>query len=196
MIPQETDPKQQLRDLSNGMALTISAIFAVNRTVQIWSRIPGTTGPWFFGWLLPIGMCIQGYYYQVNVSTTREDVMPFGFVVGLTLIWLCIHGVKHSLFRQHGLNFHSYEPGSGVLYGMAPRWSLSKFNLASDLFVAAGLSLCLHLLGCPILGQWYAFICVWLPLGQLWIHARDSHRRRKWMDAQIEAQDWSEQLKG
>ena len=188
--------KQQLRDMANGSNLALMLMQGVNRSVQIWSRVPGTTGTWFFGLLFFQGMLIQAWYYQVNVVASKApDSIPISVSFGLSLIWFAYHGVKRNIYRANGMRFHSYDPGIGILYRAFPNWQPATIDIASDLSVAIALSLLMLVAGSPIQSGWYRGMCIWLVVIHLWNHARDFRRLRALEDAQLEAAYWSEQVR-
>ncbi len=192
----EQDKQSSLSDFSFGVDVVLSAVFAVNRTVQIWSRAPGSTGTWFFAIYFVAGSLLQSWYYQVNVeASATSDLISQPVVIGLSLFWFSVHGLVHSWFVLRGQTFHSFDPGVGVLNRLFPKWSESSASLGSDLIVSMLLSTVLFLLRSPILSGWYASLCMWLFVSHYWLVARDSRRRQMWIDSQFEAEHWSEQLK-
>lgn len=192
----DQDKQQPLRDFSMGMNIALSAIFAVNRTVQIWSRTPGTTGTWFFAIYFVAGSIIQSWYCQVNEeAAAHRDLIPYVAIAGLSLFWFSVHGIIHAWLVLRGKRFHSFEPGVGILNSMFPNWSSASASLGSDLIVAMCISISLLLLQSPILSGWYAALCIWLLVSHYWLVARDARRQQTWVDSQFEAENWSEQIR-
>ena len=191
----QQEKNESLGDFSSGVNLALTVIFSVNRNVQIWSRVPGTTGGWFYGWMYFAGLAVQAWYYMANAQyLQRWDLVHFEFMARLSGIWFAVHGVARAIQLARGIRLHSYEPGVGVLQWALPNWPLWLVGLLSDLGVAIALSGGLWLLDSPIQSGWYAAMCVWLLLGHIWIHTRDARRRQIWHDSQIEADDWSQQI--
>ena len=192
-MQQEQQPP--LRDLSIGMSICLSTMSALNRTVQIWSRKPGTTGSWFFAVYFIFGSLIQSWYCQVNEDAgLYRDWVPRVAILGLSLVWFAVHGIAHAWFCILGFQFHSYDPGEGILDSLFAKWSSPSATLASDLIVSMVMSIALLLLQSPILSGWYAAMCIWLLFVHFWLVARDAHRKQIWVDSQVEADTWSKQI--
>jgi len=189
MQPQKQD---QLCDMSTGFNIALMLLFSVNRTVQIWSRVPGTTGTWFLGLYFFFGGMLQTWYCGVNEQASmRTDSIPPCFVLGLSIIWFAVHGIVRGYQFLQGTRFHSYEPGQGVLAPFLPSWQSDSVGFASDAVTAVGLSLAFALFASPGLSGWYASMCFWLIVAQLWSHARDRRMQQARIDAQVEAEQWS-----
>lgn len=191
--PQQPNPDEELR---GGVALAIFLIFSVTRSVQLFSRVPGTTGPWFFGITFWIGLAIQLYYYQANVEASgRFDAIPEQLLIATQFGWLVVHWMVRAKNRFQGVRLHSYEPGLGVMNRLLPNWHLDWMGVTSDIAVAAVLGGTCMLLDCPILGSWYFAMIPWLLIGQAFIYGRDSLRVQRMEDAQIEADVWSQRFR-
>lgn len=189
------DNQKYLHDLNQGAGIAIIAISGVSRSVQLWSRIPGSCGTWYFGWVYLVGLFIQGLHYQLSVlATTRFDRVPLTSTACLAIFWLSVHSIAGSIYRNRGLRFHSYEPGAGILHCWFPAGRSSAIALGSDLVTAVGFSSVLWVLNSPIQSRWYAWMCVWLIVGHMWIQHRDHRRRMTWEDSQFESEHWSEQI--
>lgn len=192
----DQEQQKSLRDIGTGLNLVLGTLFSISRTVQIWSRMPGTTGTWFFGFYYFVGSLMQTWYCRVNEETLgRTDLVSQSSIMGLSLIWFSIHGVIRGGQFLRGTRFHSFDPGVGILSLLNPKWNANTVSLASDLLVATALSLFLWLLRSPILSGWYASLCVWLVLAHCWILARDTRRMQAWTNSEQEAAYWSEQLR-
>ena len=188
--------QQNLIDLSQGMSLALIGIFAVNRTVQVWSRYPGSTGSWFYGWVFFVGLLLQAWYCQINTNAVnRADFVSIEVIAFVSILWFAIHGVIRSFHLLRGLRLHSYEPGQGVFHWMFPTWNSGFQALASDVITAVLLSIWLWLIGSPVLSSWYTFVCFWLLIGHCWGAASQARRRQIWIDSQVESENWSHQIK-
>lgn len=191
------EPQSPVRDLGFGVDIALSAMLAVNRTVQIWSRCPGTTGTWYFALYFVGGSILQSWYCEMNrLASNSSDLIPQAFVAVASLLWFCVHGVLHTFQLARGRTFHSYDPGSPVLGRLFPAWSEESASLGSDLIVAMLLSIAFLILQSPILSGWYAAMTMWLVVTHTWITFRDARRRQIWIDSQFEAEYWSDHLKG
>lgn len=192
---QPDKPDGILKDYQAGMNLALILMFSINRSVQIWSRVPGSTGSWFYGWLYFVGLGLQAWYYEVNGQATGYyDAIGWLTFAWFSVMWFGIHGVVRSFHFARGLRFHSYEPGRGIFDWMFPNWKPGSASLASDLAVSMALSIVLAIVRSPILSGWYAAMCLWLILAQVWIKASHSRRHQEWIDAKSEAERWSDQI--
>lgn len=190
---QQPDPDEQLK---GGVSLVIFMIFSVTRSVQLFSRLPGTTGPWFFGITFWIGLAFQLYYYQANVEASgRFDAIPDMLIIYPQIAWLVVHWAMRQLTRLKGYRHHSYEPGLGVLHRILPNWQADWMGLASDIVVALSMGGICYLLDCPILGIWFLAMIPWLLLAFALIQGRDNIRMQRMDDARIEADDWSQRIR-
>lgn len=190
---QQSSPDEQLQ---GGVGLAIFAIFSVTRSVQLFSRLPGTTGPWFFGVFFWIGLFIQLWYYQANVQASgRFDAIPDMLIIYLQFAWLVVHWGWRKWTWLKGYRLHSYEPGLGVLHRVLPTWPAEWMGLASDIFVAAALGGICYLANCPILGSWYLAMIPWLLIAQAVIQGRDYMRMQRMDDARIESDEWTRRLR-
>ena len=173
----------------------IILIFGVTRTVQLFSRVPGTTGSWFFGMAFWIGFGIQLFYYQVNVQSSGQfDAIPDRLFVYAIIGWLILHAVCRSHNRSKGMRCHSFSPGLGIFYRWLPNTPEHRIGLISDMATAALLGALGYFFGCPILGSWYLSMTIWLLMAQGCLHARDRYRTQRMDDARIETDAWTRQL--
>ncbi len=182
--------------LSDGINLGLTLIFSVCRTVQIWSRVPGTTGNWFYGWMFAAGLALSAWYYEVNVEASQAmDFIAWKSMAVASVVWFGIHGVARALHQMRGLQFHSYEPGVGILARWISRLTPNHAGLISDLLVAVVLGISFKLLGSPIQSGWYFAMCVWLLIADRWIRFRDARQVQIYIDAQAQSEDWSRRVK-
>ncbi len=191
----ENQKQESLVDFSTGMTLALTVVFSVSRSVQIWSRVPGSTGSWFYGWMFVVGLGINVWYYQANVQACQaRDFIGLAYVAEASIAWFGVHGIVR-LFNNRGtVPSHSYEPGVGILFWLMPALSASTVAIVSDLCVALLLGCVLSLLGSPIQAGWYFAMCFWLSLGHLWIKSRDARNCRVWRDTQYEAEYMSQKI--
>ena len=181
--------------MQTGFTVMVSTIFAVIRTVQIFSRIPGTTGGAFFGIYLVIGWVIQLFYVQMNIEASgRMDAMPELLWFWGPFAWLVVHRCCYFRNRFRGRVVHSASEGIGILYRWLPAWSVGSVGLASDILVALVMGLIFHLTDNPILGSWYIAMIVWLIVAHAitlgWMHMQ----MERFDDAQIESEAWNTRL--
>jgi len=112
MQPPEQQESDFVRDFSKHVNWALVAMFAASTPAQIWSRVPGSTGGWFFGFFFVGGFVMQLLYIEIKSSVIgRYDAVSFAAVLGLSLIWFGLHGVRRTYLRSKGLHLHSYDTG-------------------------------------------------------------------------------------
>ncbi len=190
------EKQESLVSLKDGMIVGLTIIFSLSRTVQIWSRLPGTTGDWFYGWMFAVGIAISAWYYELNVQASQAiDFIEWRAMAILSGMWFGVHGVVRAIRQLQGVRFHSYEPGVGVLDRFLSRIAPQYAGVISDIATAFALGVVFRCMGCPIQSGWYFAMCFWIAIGNAWIVARDSRRKQMWVDSQVEATEWSHRIK-
>ena len=191
----EVDKQQQQQHLRNTLGLTLGLMFSVNRTVQIFSRRIGSTGNWYYGVFLLVGVGVQIYYCEVNaqLSETRDTISVLVMIMA-TIIWNAAHSMGRLIQRVNGQATHSYDSGIGILASWFPTWQPSIVSLVSDLAVATTVGACCYLLGSPILGGWYLSVAIWLIAAECFLSVRDRVRGQRMVDARAEAEYLSRQV--
>lgn len=185
-------PQEPFQD---GYAMLMCLLFAVTKTVQLFSRRPGTTGTWFFGFVFWIGFGIQLLYYQANVEATgRFDAVPEKAFLLIHIGWFLFHRVRRFFEPRRRGRVHSYDPGVGILRNAFPNWSLGAANFASDAIVSGLMFLACFYGGCPILAGWYFYMPIWLLLEGACSQFRLDYQRQRLDDAQVEADAWTKML--
>lgn len=190
-------PQETSKDLKAGMDLVMLLIFSVTRSVTLYSRMLGSTGPYYF-LIYWIGVLIQAYYCHVNViASGRMDAMPFSALLLINFAWLMIHIVKGRFNAQNGERLHSFDPGIGVLaaYSWTRSWRGWQVNVVSDIVTALNLGGFFFLTGSPVLGSWYVAMIVWILIEHLFLYARDTLQMQRMHNAKIETQHLSDRLK-
>ncbi|MCA9217974.1 MAG: hypothetical protein KDB27_33115 [Planctomycetales bacterium] len=181
--------------IADGITLALMIVFSLTRTVQLFSRLPGTVGPWFLSVFYIVGLSIQLYYCEMKAATTGVlDLVPTTLFLSVCILWHFVHGVFRRLAVAKGAVFHSYEPGLGVLCYLYHGWKLWQIGLISDLAVASTLSFVFYVLRCPHLSSWYLSMIPWLLVGQAYLFVRERFERQTVNDAQIESQIQSQKL--
>lgn len=185
----KNDPRQALRDSQVGFYLIYITLTAVGRSVQLWSRIPGTCGRSTLGFSFLASQALLLLFIEVHVSSLRTlDAVPVTTLIGVNLLWWALHNV----LRLRGGIRHSYDPGQGFLTAGVARVlpaNCHHFTVGaiSDQVTAVGLAYALHLMNCPHLSRWYWLASMCLAVTYLWNSLTEDRRLRNWQDAQIEA---------
>lgn len=197
MQPPEQQDSDFVRDFSKHLNLVLVAMFAASTPAQIWSRIPGSTGGWFFGFFYVGGFAMQLLYIEIKTAAIgRYDAMPFTATFGLSLFWFGLHGVRRTYLRSKGRHLHSYDPGQGILgpvYPHLPNW-LSA--LISDLTVAVAFGIFFHLADSPVQHDWFVWVVVpSLVISQSWVKSREAFMHQRHVDAAAGAKYYADTIK-
>ena len=175
--------KQQQQHLRNALSLAMGLIFSVNRTVEVFSRVAGSTGDWYFGIFLLIGVSVQLYFCEVNAQVSgTPDLIPVHVMIMATIVW-SVHSICRLIRRADGRQQHSYDMGVGILEAWLIAWPPRLVDVLSNAVVAAVIGGCCHLLKSPILGRWYFSVGIWLVATDGFLAVRDRLRGQRMVDA-------------
>lgn len=181
--------RQQQQHLRNAMGLAMGLIFSVNRTVEIFAKAAGSTGDWYFGVFLGIGVGVQLYFCEVNAQRSGiADLIPVQAMIMATIVWSAVHSVCRLMRRANGVQQHSYDTGIGILDRWLPGWPPQLIDTLSNVTVAFVMGCGCHLLKSPILGRWYLSIGIWLVAMDCFLAVRHKVRGQRMVDARAEAE--------
>ena len=186
--------KEEVKSARTGFGLLLLGCFTLGQSVQAFSRVPGTSGPFF---VIAQLFCIfvQVWYYQAFAeSLGQHDLVGITVPLLIQLIWFVVTVVAAFRWRLRGVEFELTQPGIGILHRWMPNQNLPKTNFVSDLLVAVLLTTALFLLQSPILGRWYLMVAVSLTFTHLWMDWRERTELRRIQYAQRRAQQWSSKL--
>lgn len=189
MQPPQPNQQNFIRDFSNSWDIALLAMFSVTTTVQLWSRLPGSTGRRFYGFYLLAGTVLQILYVQFNTQATgKPDWVSLYITIGISLCWFSIHCLRQNYQRFRGICKHSHDPGTGILTRIYPSLPANHCTFISDITAAIGIGLFLHAAASPHLANWFFYIVVpSLIVAQLWASARLRYQRQRFIDANEEA---------
>lgn len=188
--------REEIKSAKTGVAILLIIGFGMARTIQVFSRWPGTSGVVMM-LLWPAGLVVEGTYLLQHLeeygridATDCRDLIAAQFAVYAV-------GLVVRLFRHRDApTINQHDPGRGVLCWMLPFASHDVGGAISDLVVGATLIGIFHALGSPIQAGTYQVIlgltvfCHVCVLGQ-----RLSHRLRA-DAARRRARNWRGDVKG
>ena len=197
MQAEQPQDGQFVRNLGKHTNLVLTLMFAVSTPLQLWSRIPGTTGVWFYGFFLGGGIVIQCIYSVIKTQALmRYDAIPLGSVVALHLVAFGVHGVGRATAHWRGNYCHSYDPGLGIFQPLYPSLPAGAVRLMSDLSVLMAMVLIFDLADSPIQRDWHLWVVLpAIVLSPLWIKAREAHLHQKHIDAVQAANYYTDTIK-
>lgn len=197
MQAEQPQDGQFIRDLGKHTNLVLTLMFAISTPLQLWSRIPGTTGVWFYGFFFVGGIALQCIYLAIKTQVLmRYDAISFASVAALHLAWFGVHGVSRAVARWRGHYCHSYDPGIGISQPLYPSLPAGAGRLVSDLTVLMAAVLIFDLTDCPLQRDWHLWVV--LPavvMCQIWIKAREAHLHQKHIDAVQAAHYYTDTIK-
>ncbi len=186
--------KQEMESYRFGLGAVLIFVFTIGRSVQIFSRIPGTSGAIFvLAWL---GSFIaQAWYYQVNVDASgTPDLIAIEWMLLIQAVFFLV-GLVILICRQvRGEEVDPFVIGTSIFSRLLPNIKPANQDAASDMIVAAGLSLFFFALDSPIQGGWYRAMLFWMLIGHLWLAACERIQSRRLRNAQRRAAYWSRRL--
>ena len=186
--------KEEIKNARNGIGGFLIAGLAVCRTLQVFSRIPGSSGLWLsLAWMA--GTVIQGFYLYGHVQKYgRIDAIPFeAFLTLQYLWWLADVAVRIWLSRKQSKPARLYQ-GRGVFFRHWMRDDIA--GPASDVVVGLGLILFFRLFGCPTLANWYSVILGWTVFCQGFLFAHELWLRLRIRAARRRATRWQKDIRG
>ena len=187
--------KQEIQSVRDGLGMFLIATHTLAQSVQLFSRVPGTSGPLFVVAQL---FCIVGQFlfYEARVDAGGQaDVIGIGIWFYIQLIWFVYGFIATFIWRARGLEVDIIELGIPVLCRRFPKANYATVAFCSDMLVAGLLTAVFYLTGSPILGDWYCVTAFVLLINHKWMYWREQTEKRRFMDAQKRARQWSRRLK-
>lgn len=186
--------KEEIKSARNGIGGFLIAGLTVCRTLQVLSRVPGSSGLYLnLAWVA--GATIQGFYLYGHVQKYgRLDAISFeAFLILQYFWWLADVAVRVWFSRKRAASGRLYQ-GRGVFFGHWMRDDVA--GLASDLVVGLGLILFFRLFACPTLANWYSVILGWTVFCQGFMFARELWIRLRIRAARRRAAYWQKDVRG
>lgn len=185
---QESDacPDEAIQSIRNGIGGFLIAGLAIGRTLQVFSRVPGSVGRnLVLAWI--VAAFVQGYYMYGHLQLHgRIDALPFELLIAVQTGWWFVGLVLTAGHRFHQTQPHNSDLGCGVLSLYFPQLSPITAGIVSDVAVGLALAGLLRLCASPILSNWYLVMVGWilichfaLILYQWYLGKRVQHAKRR-----------------
>lgn len=186
--------KEEAKSARTGFGVLLLFCFTIGQSIQAFSRVPGTAGPFF---VIAHMFCIvaQGWYYKaVSTHLGQQDLIDVTVPLLINIIWFI--GIVVATFRArfHGMEFMPTQQGVGILYKLMPDFRLYRINACSDMLIGAAVTTGFFLFQSPILGRWYLFTTFAALFTHCWMQWCMRAEERRVNDARRRAQQWSSRL--
>ena len=183
--------KDEARSARTGLGLLLIAVFTIGQSIQVFSRVPGTSGPIFILAHL-ISVLLQVVYYTANVDAIgQSDSIGIVIPIAAQTIWLVYNIIALIQWRLRGIEAEINQLGVGTLYRWMNGRSAAEVGFASDMFFGTAITACCFLLSSPILGNWYLVATLGLLFAHLWMDFRQRREMQRFKNAKSRAEEWS-----
>ena len=186
---------EERKSLRNGIGGFLMAGFAMGRTLQIFSRTPGSVGA-----ILVVAWAgaafMQGYYLHGHVQTYgRIDAIPFELLIAVQVVWWLVGLVLtfgHVLYRTQP---RDSDLGRGILSFYLPQLSPADVGIVSDVAVGLSLAGVLRLCASPIQSNWYLAMVAWILICHVALFLHQWNLRRRIREAKQRAVGWRAEVR-
>ena len=185
--------KDEARSARAGFAILLTGLLTIGQSVQVFSRIPGTSGPLFILAHL-FGMLAQVAFYEVCVEANGRDLIGIAVPIGLQIVWLICGIVSAFRLRQRGFETELNQLGVGILYRQMANQSAAAIGFTSDMLVSVGFTTICFLCQSPILARWYLVVTLGLLFTHLWMDWRQRTEMNRLNNARSRARHWTNRL--
>lgn len=188
--------KEEIKSIRNGIGGFLLAGFTVGRTLQVFSRAPGSCGVLLhFAWI--VGIFIQGFYFIGHVETHgRVDASPYELLICIQVM-LWVIGLIITL--RSDVRSKKIDPrylGRGVLKANFPKANDVLIGVVSDILQGLLIIGFFNLVGSPVQAGWYKFILVWVLVCHACAYLRGWSYRRRVRSAMKRSASWREDVRG
>ncbi|APZ93411.1 hypothetical protein [Fuerstiella marisgermanici] len=186
--------KEEIKSFRNGIGGFLIAGLTVCRTLQVFSRIPGSSGLWLnLAWIA--GAAIQGFYLSGHVQKYgRVDVISFeAFLTFQYLWWLVDVAIRIWFSRKRSRPARLYQ-GRAIFFRHWMRDDIA--GVASDVVVGVGMITFFRVLACSTLANWYSVILGWTVFCQGFLLARELWIRLRIRATRRRAAYWQKDVRG
>ena len=191
---QDKFAKEEMQSARAGFGILLIILFTVLRTVHIFSRVPGTSGPILIVAHM-LGMVAQFWYYEANVEVSgQHDLIVITWLIALQCFWFTYGLFRTFYYRLRGMEFEVNDLGVGILYRRMNGSSAAAIGFASDMLIACSLATMLFLASSPIGGSWYMAMVVCLFFTHVWMQGMERMQLQRFRNAQSRAEDFTRQL--
>ena len=185
--------RDEIKSVRNGIGGFLIAGFTVSRTLQIFSRKPGSSGIMLLLAWIPAAFIQHFYFLGCVENYGRTDATPYELLILVQLaMWFC--GVLIFLSRNKAPKHRSL--GNGLLGKLFPHTAPNKVGIISDAAIGLLLIVLLHALQSPTQAGWYQAITCWTLFchGCIYLHGWSLRQRVK--AAKRRAKHWRKDVRG
>ena len=188
--------EEEIKSARNGFGGLLIAGFALARTLQVFSRTPGSCGVLLLAaWLAAVA--VQAVYFQGHIEKHGViDATPYHWMlVAQSLPWSvgCLMTVFRSRRRRP---IPDRELGRGILSSHLPKLSITAAGVVSDIAIGCVLIVALHLLGSPVQAGWYQVITGWAVFCHSCVFLRGWSYRQRVRAAAKRSKSWRNDVRG
>lgn len=188
--------EEEMRSLRNGIGGFLIAGLTVCRTVQVFSRTPGSAGSIFVAaWAA--GVLVQGFYFHGHMQLHgRVDLIPFELVIAVQSGWWLL-GLLVTFARLYrGNQASDSELGRGALTPYFPQLSSYAVGIVSDVTVGLILAGFFRLFASPVQSNWYLVMVGWLLICHFALFLHQWYLGRRILAAKNRAVGWRDEVRG
>jgi hypothetical protein len=168
--------KEERWSARNGVGGFLMLGYALSRTLQVFSRWPGTESP-FICALWAIGAMIQGGYLWAHREAYGQlDIVPFEFFLAVQFVaWILSVGRIFITPRDQLRNRSIWELGQAKGFKRVADPEVA--GVYSDCAIGGVFIAMFYLLGSPTLAGWYQVILGWSVVCYLFMEGHKHHTR-------------------
>jgi len=185
--------KDEVKSARNGIGGLLLIGHTLCRTVQVFSRVPGSCGGlMLFAWIPAVGA--QAYYFQGNLELHgRQDAIDFEWLILAQTVWWST-GLLMTMVGRHRVA--ESNRGRGVLGSFLPGWSPAAVGMISDAVVGGALTALLFGFDSPAAAGWYQMMLALLLFCHSFEYACRWLIQQRIRAAQRRAQSWRKNVRG
>lgn len=188
--------QEEIKSARNGIGGFLIVGFMLGRNIQVFSRLPGTSGLYLvLAWPLAAGLC--GFYLHGHAEQFgATDAIPFQWVIVIqSLIWAL--GLPVTLWRcTIGKRINEQEIGEGFLFRRSQRLTRWTAGVWSDIVAGAVLVGLLFAFDSPVQAKFYLVVLGWLACCHGCVLFRDLLWKARIRAAKRRANAWHEDVRG
>lgn len=154
--------QEELKSARNGIACLLLLAILLGRTVQIFTRKPGTSGAFLvlasLLSIFPFSFFYLGSYERSEIADAIDPtyyIYAFGFFAFMEIAFAVLNSFRDT---QPGLRVL----GTGILQSRFPGWHPDIAGLVGDVTVALMLAGIFHVNDSPIQANWFAAMAGWI----------------------------------
>lgn len=188
--------EEEMRSLRNGIGGFLIAGITVCRTVQVFSRTPGSAGSILVAaWAA--GVLVQGFYFHGHMQLHgRVDLIPFELLIAIQAAWWLLGLVVTFARLYQGSQASDSDLGRGVLTPYFPQLSSNAVGIVSDVSIGLLLAAAFRLFASPVQSNWYLVMVGWLLICHFALFLHRWYLGRRILAAKNRAVGWRDEVRG